>query len=83
MARTMVPDSAGSQFFLMHKDSPHLDGEYAAFGCVIDGMDVVDEIASVPRNMMTNKPKKDQRMVKVTVDTKGVEYPEPEKLPER
>ncbi len=83
MARTMIPDSAGSQFFLMHKDSPHLDGDYAAFGCVIDGMDVVDEIASAPRNMMTNKPKKDQRMVKVTVDTKGVDYPEPEKLPER
>ena len=83
MARTMIPDSAGSQFFIMHKDSPHLDGEYAAFGMVIEGMDVVDAIASTPRNMMTNKPKKDQRMVKVRVDTKGVDYPEPEKLPER
>ena len=83
MARTMIPDSAGSQFFIMHKDAPHLDGEYAAFGMVIEGMDVVDAIASAPRNMMTNKPKKDQRMVKVRVDTKGVDYPEPEKLPER
>lgn len=83
MARTMIPDSAGSQFFIMHKDSPHLDGEYAAFGMVIEGMDVVDAIASTPRNMMTNKPKKDQRMVKVRVDTKGMDYPEPEKLPER
>lgn len=83
MARTMIPDSAGSQFFIMHKDAPHLDGEYAAFGMVIEGMDVVDAIASTPRNMMTNKPKKDQRMAKVRVDTKGVDYPEPEKLPER
>ena len=68
MARTMIPDSAG---------------EYAAFGMVIDGMDVVDAIASAPRNMMTNKPKKDQRMAKVRVDTRGIDYPEPEKLPER
>ena len=83
MARTMIPDSAGSQFFIMHKDAPHLDGEYAAFGMVIEGMDVVDAIASTPRNMMTNKPKKDQRMAKVRVDTRGVDYPEPEKLPER
>ena len=73
-------DSAGSQFFIMHKDAPHLDGQYAAFGCVMDGMDVVDRIANQPRNMMTNKPKKDQVMVKVTVDTQGVEYPEPDKL---
>ena len=80
MARTMIPDSAGSQFFIMHKDAPHLDGQYAAFGCVMDGMDVVDRIANQPRNMMTNKPKKDQVMAKVTVDTQGVTYPEPEKL---
>ena len=82
MARAQAPDSAGSQFFIMHKDSPHLDGEYAAFGMVIEGMDVVDAIASAPRNMMTNKPKKPQVMASVTVDTKGVDYPEPEKLPD-
>ena len=80
MARAQAMDSAGSQFFIMHKDAPHLDGQYAAFGCVMDGMDVVDRIANQPRNMMTNKPKKDQVMVKVTVDTQGVTYPEPEKL---
>ena len=82
MARAQAPDSAGSQFFIMHKDSPHLDGDYAAFGMVIEGMDVVDAIASAPRNMITNKPKKPQVMASVTVDTKGVEYPEPEKLPD-
>ena len=80
MARAQPMDSAGSQFFIMHKDAPHLDGQYAAFGCVMDGMDVVDRIANQPRNMMTNKPKKDQVMVKVTVDTQGEEYPEPDKL---
>ncbi len=80
MARAQPMDSAGSQFFIMHKDAPHLDGQYAAFGCVMDGMDVVDRIANQPRNMMTNKPKKDQVMVKVTVDTQGVDYPAPEKL---
>ena len=82
MARSMNPNSAGSQFFIMHKDAPHLDGQYAAFGMVIDGMDVVDEIVSQPRNMMTNKPKKPQVMKSVTVDTQGVTYPEPEKLPD-
>ena len=80
MARAQPMDSAGSQFFIMHKDAPHLDGQYAAFGCVMDGMDVVDRIVNQPRNMMTNKPKKDQVMVKVTVDTHGETYPEPEKL---
>ena len=80
MARAQAMDSAGSQFFIMHKDAPHLDGQYAAFGCVMDGMDVVDRIANQPRNMMTNKPKKDQIIAKVTVDTRGETYPEPEKL---
>lgn len=67
MARSMRPDSAGSQFFIMHKDAPHLDGEYAAFGKVIEGMDVVDEIAcvEVDRN---DKPIKPQRMKKVTIE---------------
>ena len=82
MARSMNPNSAGSQFFIMHKDAPHLDGQYAAFGCVMDGMDVVDRIVNQPRNMMTNKPKKPQVMKSVTVDTQGVTYPEPEKLPD-
>ena len=80
MARAQPMDSAGSQFFIMHKDAPHLDGQYAAFGCVMDGMDVVDRIANQPRNMMTNKPKKDQVIASVTVDTHGETYPEPEKL---
>ena len=83
MARTMIPDTAGSQFFIMHKDSPHLDNQYAAFGKVIEGIEVVDEIARVPRNMMNDKPKADQRMKTVTVETFGVDYPAPEKLPGR
>ena len=78
MARTMMPNSAGSQFFIMHKTSPHLDGEYAAFGKVTDGMDVVEKIATVETDFR-DKPLKDQKMVKVTVDTFGVDYPEPEK----
>lgn len=78
MARTMFPDSAGSQFFIMHQTSPHLDGEYAAFGKLIEGMDVVDKIARV-QTYYGDKPMEDQKMKKVTVDTFGVEYPEPEK----
>lgn len=76
MARSMLPNSAGSQFFIMHKDAPHLDGSYAAFGKVIEGMDVVNKIAEVPTDSM-DKPLDDQRMKKVTVDTNGVNFPEP------
>jgi len=80
MARTMVPDSAGSQFFIMVADATHLDGEYAAFGQVVSGMDVVDAIVSTPRGA-NDKPEEDQIMKKVTVDTKDFTYAEPEKLP--
>lgn len=76
MARSMMPNSAGSQFFIMHKNSPHLDGSYAAFGKVIEGMDVVDKIASVPTDS-SDRPLDDQVMKKVTVDTHGVKFPEP------
>ncbi len=79
MARTMIPDSAGSQFFIMHKDAPHLDGGYAAFGKVTEGMDVVDEIATTPTDYQ-DRPLADQVMKKVTVDTFGVTYDEPETL---
>ena len=79
MARTMQPNSAGSQFFIMHQRSPHLDGEYAAFGRVIEGLDVVDKIASVKVNRM-DKPLEDQRIKTMTVETFGVEYPEVEKM---
>ena len=78
MARTMMPDTAGSQFFVMHETSPHLDGQYAAFGKVIEGEDVIDKIASVATDYM-DKPLEEQKMKKVTVETFGVEYPEPEK----
>ena len=78
MARTLMPNSAGSQFFIMHKNSPHLDGQYAAFGKVLEGMEVVDKIATTPRNPQ-DKPLTPQVMKKVTVETFGVEYPEPEK----
>lgn len=81
MARSSSPDSAGSQFFIMVEDAPHLDGQYAAFGKVIEGLDVVDEIVSVDTNA-SDKPYDDQVMQTVTVDTKGVTYPEPETLPE-
>lgn len=78
MARTMAPNSAGSQFFIMHEDSPHLDGQYAAFGKVIEGIDAVDKIAAV-RTDYNDRPRVPQVMKKVTVETFGVDYPEPEK----
>lgn len=77
MARTMMPNSAGSQFFIMHKAAPHLDGAYAAFGKITEGMDVVNAIADVPTNY-SDRPLETQRMKKVTVETFGVEYPQPE-----
>lgn len=78
MARAMQPDSAGSQFFIMHKNSPHLDGSYAAFGKVIEGMDVVNTIADV-RTDYNDRPMKEQKLKSVTVETFGETYPEPEK----
>jgi len=78
MARSQHPDSAGSQFFLMHKDSPHLDGSYAAFGKVTEGMDVVNKIAEMKTDH-SDAPLEPQIMTKVTVDTFGVTYNEPEK----
>ena len=79
MARAQSPDSAGSQFFVMHADADYLDGQYAAFGKVIEGMDVVDAIASVPTDFR-DKPLREQKMKKVTVETFGVQYPEPKKV---
>ena len=79
MARAMNPDSAGSQFFIMHKKSPHLDGQYAAFGKVIEGMDVVNNIA-LTKTGWADKPVVPQVMKTVTVDTMGVYYPEPETI---
>ena len=81
MARTMIPDSAGSQFFIMHKAAPHLDGEYAAFGKIIEGMDIVNRIAETDTDF-SDRPLNEQKMASVTVETFGIEYPEPEKLPE-
>ena len=80
MARSMMPDSAGSQFFIMHKNSPHLDGQYAAFGKIVEGMDIVNKIAETPTDY-SDRPLEDQVMETVTVETFGVEYPEPKKLP--
>ena len=78
MARAMHPDSAGSQFFIMHKAAPHLDGAYAAFGKVTEGMDAVNRIAEV-RTDYSDRPMKEQKIKKMTVETFGVDYPEPEK----
>lgn len=78
MARSMMPDSAGSQFFIMHKNAPHLDGAYAAFGKVIEGQDIVNKIATTQTDY-SDRPLKKQVMKKVTVDTFGVDYEEPEK----
>ena len=78
MARAMDPDSAGSQFFIMHEDAPHLDGQYAAFGRVLEGMDVVDKIAAT-KTGWGDKPLTPQIMDKVTVDTQGETYPAPKK----
>ena len=78
MARTMMPNSAGSQFFIMHHKSPHLDGQYAAFGKIIEGMDVVNAIAETETDY-SDRPLKEQKMKKVTVETFGVDYPAPEK----
>ncbi len=77
MARSMMPDSAGSQFFIMHEDSPHLDGQYASFGKVLEGMDVVDKIATT-RTDYSDRPLKEQQMQSVTVELFGEDYPEPE-----
>ena len=78
MARAMDPNSAGSQFFIMVEDAPHLDGQYAAFGKIIEGMDIVNKIATVQTDFR-DRPLQEQKMKKVTVDTQGTEYPEPEK----
>lgn len=77
MARTMAPDSAGSQFFIMHQNSPHLDGAYAAFGQIIEGMDTVNKIAETATDY-SDRPMEPQVMKKVTVETFGETYPEPE-----
>ena len=79
MARAQNPNSAGSQFFIMHKDAPHLDGQYAAFGKVIEGMDVVNAIAAVETDY-SDRPMDDQRIASMTVETFGAEYPEPDKV---
>ena len=79
MARAMHPDSAGSQFFIMHRTSPHLDGQYAAFGKVTEGLDVVDRIAQT-RTDRQDRPLAEQRIRTMTVDTQSVDYPEPEKM---
>ena len=79
MARAMHPDSAGSQFFIMHQTSPHLDGQYAAFGTVTEGLDVIDRIAAC-RTDWNDRPREPQVIAKMTVETFGTEYPEPETI---
>lgn len=79
MARSMNPDSAGSQFFIMHQDAPHLDGQYAAFGKVTEGMDIVNKIA-MTRTGWGDKPMEEQKIQSIVIDTQGVTYPEPETL---
>ena len=81
MARSSSSNSAGSQFFIMHQDAKHLDGQYAAFGKVTSGMDVVDAIASTRTGMM-DRPVEEQKIASITVDTHGETYPEPNKLPD-
>lgn len=81
MARSQSPNSAGSQFFLMHEASPHLDGQYAAFGKVTSGLEVIDAIASVKTNYQ-DRPLEDQKIASITVDTHGETYPEPDKRPD-
>ena len=81
MARSSSPNSAGSQFFIMHQDAKHLDGQYAAFGKVTSGMDVVDAIAST-KTGAADRPVTEQKIASITVDTKGETYPEPKKLPD-
>ena len=83
MARTMIPDSAGSQFFIMVADAPHLDGQYAAFGKITENAEKAVEISRVNRDMFNDKPKKPQTIKSIRVDTLDTAYPEPEKLPER
>ena len=79
MARAMSPNSAGSQFFIMHKAAPHLDGAYAAFGKITEGMDVVDKIAQTDTDFR-DRPLEDQKIRSITVETFGVDYPEPDKM---
>ena len=81
MARSQSPNSAGSQFFIMHADAKHLDGQYAAFGKVTSGLDVIDAIANVRTNA-SDRPLTEQKIVSITVDTHGETYPEPNKLPD-
>ena len=81
MARSQSPNSAGSQFFIMHADAKHLDGQYAAFGKVTEGMDVVDQIATTKTDR-NDRPLAEQKIRRITVDTHGETYPEPNQLPD-